>query len=342
MGETQRKWMNEAGPRQTKAVNDAINNLFAEGRTYTELSGVIGKDEHTFNLMNLFGPCRQEVLDLHAKIQEAFNGWIRPDNYRSIVEAYERAREEAKKTRPVIDKRTTPEADQALKDQGKERQLKHEEECEEAERIISIRDPGRCVIDRDETQMFITIRAFFDDSDTISDYLNRHHQITKEYALSVVPSQARTESVARLIVSKIPELSALAWTWHIEEYSGGNGIYLKSKDVGEIKYQAYDGREQVPYWYEITFDKSDNHLAKSRFFLHSNGAAGSASPQKIITRNEARGGMEVKFSGKPDQIVIDYLKANGFHWSRRQSLWYRKYHAALFEEIEDRFPPVSD
>ena len=195
-----RKWINDAGPRQSKVVEKAINNLFAEGRTYTERAGVIGISEFESSILPIFGSCRPEVLELHAKIMESFNGWIRPDNYRFIVTAYENAIEEAKKTRPIVDKRRTPEEDKLLKDEIKE------EKTEEP----------------------------------------------------------------------------------------------------------------------------------------SNGGSASPVQKEIITRNEARGGMEVKFSGKPDPTVIDYLKTNGFHWSRRQSLWYRKYHAALFKEIENKFPPVSD
>lgn len=43
-----------------------------------------------------------------------------------------------------------------------------------------------------------------------------------------------------------------------------------------------------------------------------------------IAYNEEKNGIEVKFNRKPDQEVIDSLKANGFRWHRVKKIWYAK------------------
>lgn len=43
-----------------------------------------------------------------------------------------------------------------------------------------------------------------------------------------------------------------------------------------------------------------------------------------VTFNEEKKGIEIRFDGKPSKEVLDELKANGFHWSNRQKMWYAK------------------
>lgn len=43
-----------------------------------------------------------------------------------------------------------------------------------------------------------------------------------------------------------------------------------------------------------------------------------------IRINEERNGIELRFDSKPDQSVMDSLKANGFRWSKYQKMWYAK------------------
>ncbi len=43
-----------------------------------------------------------------------------------------------------------------------------------------------------------------------------------------------------------------------------------------------------------------------------------------VTLNPTMQGVEVRFSAKPEQPVIDSLKASGFKWSARQKLWYNR------------------
>ena len=43
-----------------------------------------------------------------------------------------------------------------------------------------------------------------------------------------------------------------------------------------------------------------------------------------VTHNQEKNGIELRFESKPDQNVIDQLKANGFRWSIKQKMWYAK------------------
>lgn len=43
-----------------------------------------------------------------------------------------------------------------------------------------------------------------------------------------------------------------------------------------------------------------------------------------VKENEDKDGVEIRFAEKPDQSVIDQVKAHGFRWSKFQKLWYAR------------------
>jgi len=43
-----------------------------------------------------------------------------------------------------------------------------------------------------------------------------------------------------------------------------------------------------------------------------------------ITMNTEKNGIEIRFDNKPEQLILDTLKANGFRWSKYQKMWYAK------------------
>lgn len=43
-----------------------------------------------------------------------------------------------------------------------------------------------------------------------------------------------------------------------------------------------------------------------------------------VSQNKGKAGLEVKFTEKPEQEVLDGLKAGGFRWSRKEGLWYAR------------------
>jgi hypothetical protein len=44
----------------------------------------------------------------------------------------------------------------------------------------------------------------------------------------------------------------------------------------------------------------------------------------IVTQNEQKNGVEIKFCEKPAQAIIDELNQSDFKWSRKQNIWYAK------------------
>jgi hypothetical protein len=54
-----------------------------------------------------------------------------------------------------------------------------------------------------------------------------------------------------------------------------------------------------------------------------------------ISRNPERQGIEVVFPAKPAEEIRAELKRLGFHWSRRQALWYARFSPSLWVQIHD-------
>lgn len=46
--------------------------------------------------------------------------------------------------------------------------------------------------------------------------------------------------------------------------------------------------------------------------------------QVQVRENADKDGVEVKFSSKPNDSVLALLRTHGFHWSKRQRLWYAR------------------
>lgn len=44
----------------------------------------------------------------------------------------------------------------------------------------------------------------------------------------------------------------------------------------------------------------------------------------VVTLNQEKNGIEIRFENKPESSVIEALKAHGFRWSSKQHMWYAK------------------
>jgi hypothetical protein len=88
--------------------------------------------------------------------------------------------------------------------------------------------PGAELITIPYGMMAVTLSAKYDNSDTMSDYLDRHASLSPDFVVLVVKKQAETERLARKALALCPELAALGWEWHKEKYSMGHGNYLES------------------------------------------------------------------------------------------------------------------
>lgn len=191
-----------------------------------------------------------------------------------------------------------------------------------------------------EGQMFITICAYFNDSDSMSDYYAPHRTLSETYVIGVKKKGPRTEKGARSFVDNIPELQKLEWTWHKQDYSGGHGTWLQSGPIGKYPHRCYDGRSEATYWYEVSFGLYTKDGIKSKFFQGASAASpavAAAKPGGIeVRRNEEKNGIEVVFPAKPSAEVIQFLKDNGFRWSGAQNLWWRKFDNTVFDAVKSR------
>jgi hypothetical protein len=99
---TKAKWASSAGPRQTKAVNDALQSLRWHGLKRRELTDNYPQGAI---LTQMFGEVSQPVAEAIATIGERFAWNVTSDNYRAIIADCEAAigRIEI----PTDDKRTT-------------------------------------------------------------------------------------------------------------------------------------------------------------------------------------------------------------------------------------------
>lgn len=119
-------WTTSAGPRQTKAVKEAMSKLTGRGRSVRQLWGVKGVDEHESTMMAIFGPTSAACNAALEEIGERFEWTITRDNCREVEAAFL----EAARTLeiPVKDERRTPEEANEQAARLREADAKREEE----------------------------------------------------------------------------------------------------------------------------------------------------------------------------------------------------------------------
>ena len=151
-----------------------------------------------------------------------------------------------------------------------------------------------------EDSQFITIQACCNDSDVMTDYFNNHKSLSIKYAIAIVPGKQRREGTARKAMVPFVDLYQPwdEWKWHKEDYSGGHGYWLESIVKGDYPYKAYDGREEVLFWYEVSFNSYTKKMKASKWLAEAMNKEiqikEEAMPKEII---------EEKKTGK--YLVID-------------------------------------
>jgi hypothetical protein len=113
---------------------------------------------------------------------------------------------------------------------------------------------------------------------------------------------------------------------HREKWSMGAGYYL-----GDSKYAGWIVRKEHYYKDENYYlnagkdgcflafkndGKKDANLLKAEELINPYNAS--------VRINAIKNGIEIVFSKKPAQAVLDTLKANGWRWSKFGGLWYNK------------------
>lgn len=56
------------------------------------------------------------------------------------------------------------------------------------------------------------------------------------------------------------------------------------------------------------------------------------SKRPVVKHNQERGGIEIRFPGKPIEEIRAWMKARRFRWSKFQKIWYARYNPDLFRE----------
>lgn len=298
-----------------------------------EVRGVIGGEENSWDMYALFGGNYQ------LRDEEGFNA--KRDALIDSLPCHNVTlpilREKATAIKAlfdahvnIADKRETPEqvAERNRKIADNEKVWEQQKEKERQAIALFAEDATPVVIP--DGMMGISICAYYDNSDPMTDYYDRHHSIDRKYLLAIVRKGARREEILRDIISGIPELKALTWEWHVEEYSMGHGTYLESEKVGELVKES--NNESISYWYELSFSHEAKY-PKSKYFVDSDRMRPQDIPARestggsigTVSINHSKNGVEIKFPGKPAQSVLDRLHAERFRWSRFRKVWYKTY-----------------
>lgn len=335
------KWTNtSAGKIQCNRFNKAWGALNWERNTSVELGGTVGGNEYRTAITKMIGTDdgRADVAEAKQRIGERFGWTVTAQNVNDIIKAIEAELVTLKANRPVIDNRKTPEQ---VAEQNANLAKIHEEQKEKentsARAFVAHYGSGEKVTVQ-PGQMAVVAKICYDNSDSMSDYYDRHASLSQSFALLVVPKQAETERLARRGVAVSPLLSSIEFDWHTEKWSMGHGNYLESKGGFELpaelqnlrnRYGSGDGVKRA-HW-EITFQQA----YRDAFTLDTIAGYGTQPTQPSgpgpvsvsgveVTENEEKDGIEIRFPSKPAADVLDSLKANGWRWSRFSSCWYTR------------------
>lgn len=161
MQTTKTKWTSEAGPRQTKAVNEAIGKLQWRGKTRIEWTDY-GRRE----LTSFMGEVSPEAIEALETIGARYDYKITRANYSEIVQALQEAT--AALVLPVDDVRSTD----AERQEREEQQRKQHEEMER--KAQASKDSIAAIMAKKPAwaEALIVAECDENDSDSMTDYFN--------------------------------------------------------------------------------------------------------------------------------------------------------------------------
>ena len=225
----------------------------------------------------------------------------------------------------IEDSRQTPEEyEEECIENEKARKLREEERDKKKREFLAEFSTGE-EIQKPENGCLVTLEVCFDNSDSMSDYYHRHAKLGEELILGVTHSKRQTEKAVRSVMERIPELAGMDWEWHTENYSMGKGNYLQSKVVGRRKQKAYDGREEVCYFFVVRMSPyCKSGYAFRGYTVPVVDTNVKTDSEVEVNLNEGKNGVEIKFNSKPESSVLSALKSLGFRWSKYKKMWYAK------------------
>ena len=310
-----RRWGASAdlGPIQVKKVNKAFSALHSEGKTYTELTGVVGGETHEWALTDVMGPVRPEVAEAHRELGERFGWTVTRANHKDVIEAAARAAEAAKASRPVVDKRITPEQDaenRALMEaRDRERQERAEREAALMSEVRAKAPAG--------AEAVVVAELQEDTSDPMTDYFA--NKTTRRVAIGYRYGQREDFAQLRQVAALFPDTAHLAAkeTERRDNYSMGAGNYLS--DHGSANF----GSGWVVRSYPLHANWGP-HLTEVAIPDRPAVPAVVSSAGVVVQPSSTgrEGFVEVVFAEKPARETLDALKAHGFRWARGNACWY--------------------
>jgi len=327
------RWRNiSAGPRQVTAFNKAVGALRWEGQTFEELTGVAGGDEHRATLTSMFGAVRPEVIAAGDAIRAKYDGQVTSANVRQIIADYEAAAAEAARSRPVQDKRRTPDEDAKLRAAAAAR----EAAC------TAQRDAQTAVLSQVMAKAPAGAKGLIyaeyreDDSDPMTDYFSSRTMRT--VAIGFRSSSREDFRALRSAAGQFPETAHLAsqdayraWlddseSWlgresieHRDNYSMGAGNYLS--DHGGAKSGTGWIVKSCDFpcqWVSLTEDAMPATPVTPAAVITPAVGGVTVSPSSL----GREGVVEIRFAERPAGDVLAALKAHGFRWARGNRCWY--------------------
>lgn len=307
-------WSNEdAGPK-VKRVNEAIGKLKWEGQTFTQITGVIGGEEHRYGITEVFGTVRPEVQELLEKLGETFDWTVTKANAKEIVSTAQAMVEEAKPSRREQDERRTPEE---VAESAKRQNEQSEKWAAEAEAETLLRAKIRQKAPAG-AKAVVMAELNEDKSDTMTDYFA--NATTRRVAIGFRFGAREDFRQLRRAAASFPETAHLDADdqEHRDNYSMGKGNYLGTGNWGSgWCVRSYPLESD---WWHVTEDVIPE-LPEG----HSTGTGPELQADGYEIRPSSigrEGVVEVHFANKPEEDVRAALKSAGFRWARANRCWY--------------------
>lgn len=195
--------------------------------------------------------------------------------------------------------------------------------------------PGADKLEIPEGHQAIIIQAYFDDSDMMTDYYCPHRSIGPVFVLAYTKNKRQTEATIRKVLRRIPELNELDWEWHTENYSGGHGNYLRSEYIGSYEKEAYDGRQEVSFWYEISYTSGKwTTFYPSKWFGRTEKNTKKKTRKETATMEKSDGEVTYsKYKGHPIITLPDGSK-KGFSFGVRKARAILEYYEEIKRFVE--------
>ena len=212
----------DLGPVQAKRALSALRALRSEGKTFVELTGVLGSASREWVMTDVFGQVRPEVDLVERELGARFGWQITRANYKQLVEAAAQATEEVKASRPVVDKRITPEQD-------RERQVATIER-DRAQREQALREDALMAQVRQRAPVgagaVVVAELQEDTSDVMSDY--HANKTLRRVAIGYRFGQREDFRQLRAVAATFPETAHLTdeSSERRDNWSMGAGNYL--------------------------------------------------------------------------------------------------------------------